>query len=151
MTVSTVRNPPLGALFLAAYSATRAGDGNLAIRSVMELRDSAHNRVAAGNFNAVKTSLEKITNAIDASGGLAAETLASAAARAIELLDDPKRAVTLKDYERLALTTPGAKVGRASAKANLHASFPCFKASGVITVVILPNMPVKNLYPVEVC
>jgi hypothetical protein len=139
--------PPPGALIFAAYNTTRAGDGNLGIRSVMELRDSAHNRVAVQNFNAVKASLEKITNAIDAAGGLFAETLESATARAIELMDDSKRAVTLKDYEKLALNTPGAKVGRASAKANLHAGFPCLKASGVITVVILPNMPVKKPVP----
>ena len=141
------RVPPLGSLFFASYNATRADEGNLAIRSVMELRDSAHNRLAVGNFNAVKASLEKVTNAINATGGLAAETLEGAAARAIELMDDSKRAVTLKDYEKLALATPGAKVGRATAKANLHASFPCFQATGVITVVILPNMPVKKPMP----
>lgn len=143
----TGRVPPSSALVFASYNTTRADAGNLAIRSAMELRDSAHNRVAVQNFNSVKAQLEKITNAIDASGGLAAETLESAAARAIELMDDSKRAVTLKDYETLALTTPGAKVARASAKANLHASFPCLKATGVITVVILPNMPVKRPTP----
>lgn len=141
------RVPPAGALFFAAFNATRAAEGNLAIRTAMELRDSAHNRVAVPNFDATKASLEKITNALNAAGGVAAETLESAIARAIELMGDSRRAVTLKDYENLALTTPGAKVARASAKANLYASLPCLKANGVITVVILPNMPVQRPVP----
>ena len=141
------RVPPAGALFFAAFNATRADEGNLAIRTVMELRESAHNRVAVPNFDTTKASLEKSTNALNAVGGVAAETLESAIARAIELMGDSRRAVTLKDYENLALTTPGAKVARAAAKANLHASFPCLKASGIITVVILPNMPVKQPVP----
>lgn len=141
------RVPPAGALFFAAFNATRAAEGNLAIRTAMELRDSAHNRVAVPNFDATKASLDKITNALNAAGGVAAETLESAIARAIELMGDSRRAVTLKDYENLALTTPGAKVARASAKANLYSSLPCLKANGVITVVILPNMPVQKPVP----
>lgn len=141
------RVPARGSLFFAVYRATRAAAGNLAAYTAMQLLDSPHNRVVVQNFDAAKQSLGEIVNALDATGGGAAETLEDAAGRAIELMSQPQRAVTLKDYEYLALKTPGAKLGRATARANLHASFPCLKATGVITVIVLPNMPVSKPAP----
>ena len=39
------------------------------------------------------------------------------------------------------MRTPGVQLARVTARANLHPSFPCFKAPGMITVMILPNLP----------
>jgi len=79
--------------------------------------------------------------------GAAAETLDGAATRAIKLVNQTNRAVTLKDYERLAKATPGTQLARAEASANRHPSFPCLKATGLITLVVLPNMPVPKPFP----
>ncbi|HZE70855.1 MAG TPA: putative baseplate assembly protein [Pyrinomonadaceae bacterium] len=141
------RVPGPGSLFFAVYRSTRAADGNLAAYTAMQLLDSAHNQVSVPHFNVAKQSTEQIINALEAGGGLAAETLTDAAGRAIQLLNEPQRAVTLKDYEYLALKTPGAKLGRATARANLHPGLPCLKAAGVITVIILPNMAVAKPVP----
>ncbi|MCI0485450.1 MAG: putative baseplate assembly protein [Blastocatellia bacterium] len=133
------RVPPKGALIIAAYRFTRAQDGNLTAGTINRLVDSPHNRAVLKNFEAVKESLAAITNPLAAAGGTAAETVAMAAGRAIELTRTPTRAVTLRDYERLALEAPGTRLARAKAIANFHPGFPCFKAPGVITLVILPD------------
>lgn len=82
-----------------------------------------------------------VTNPVPAEGGAAAETLAGAAGRAVELMSATHRAVTLGDYEELALETPGTRLARAHAIANLHPGFPCMKARGVVTLIVLPDMP----------
>jgi hypothetical protein len=82
-----------------------------------------------------------VANPLPATGGAPAETLADATGRAVELMGARRRAVTLSDYEELAMQTPGAQLARAKAVANLHPSFPCLKAPGVITLIILPDMP----------
>jgi predicted phage baseplate assembly protein len=75
-----------------------------------------------------------------AAGGLAAETLAHAIGRAIEAVTNSDRAVTLADYESLAMSTPGTKLARVAARANVHPSFPCLTAQGIITVIALPYL-----------
>jgi hypothetical protein len=134
------RAAPLDATIFAIYRTTRAMAGNLAANTIDDLVDSAHNRSILVNFNGVKQQLH-ITNPIAASGGAAAETIEGAVIRAIELLNMTWRAVTLKDYEELALNTPGVRLSRATAQANLHPSFPCLKTPGMITLIILPDMP----------
>jgi hypothetical protein len=86
-------------------------------------------------------------NPVKASGGTPAETLSEASGRAVLLMSDPHRAVTLSDYETLAKRTPGTRIARTAAKANLHPSFTCLKAPGVVTVIILPDMPVARPTP----
>jgi predicted phage baseplate assembly protein len=39
------------------------------------------------------------------------------------------------------MQTPGVHLARVTARANLHPSFPCLKALGMITVMIVPDMP----------
>jgi predicted phage baseplate assembly protein len=142
------RVPPLGAPIFAVYRATRAEAGNVAAGTVNRLSDSSHNRAALGNdFERVKAGLTAITNPVAATGGAAAESLAHAIGRAIELMETPQRAVTLKDYETLAMQTPGVRLARVTARANLHPSFPCLKASGMITLIILPDMPTLRPAP----
>ena len=88
-----------------------------------------------------------VTNPAPAIGGEAAETLAHAIGRAIELMETPQRAVTLHDYETLALQTPGVRLARVTALTNLHPSFPCFKAPGLIILIILPYLPADRPTP----
>lgn len=136
------RVPPLGAQIYVVYRATHAEAGNLAAETINQLSDSPHNRTALGNdFDQIKVSLATITNPVVATGGAVAETLAHAIGRAIELTETPQRAVTLRDYETLAKQTPGVQLARVTARANLHPSFPCIRALGMITVMIVPNQP----------
>lgn len=150
------RVPPLGSLVFAAYRITQAEAGNLGADAIDHLSDSPHNRSALlqqftpsppDGFNFVKGQLVSITNPIPATGGAAAELLTESQGRAIELLQLPRRAVTLSDYERLAKETPGARLARVTAWANLHPSLTCWKAPGMITVIILPDMPVPRPLP----
>ncbi len=126
--------------FFAISRATRAEAGNLASGSVNAFVDGAHNRSLLANFDAVKAAVA-VKQPVPASGGAAAETLGGAVERAIAMLAQPVRAVTLADYETLALNTPGTVVARAKAWANLHPSFPCMEAPGMIALVILPDLP----------
>jgi predicted phage baseplate assembly protein len=72
-------------------------------------------------------------------GGAPAESLDETHARALALLSRPARAITVADWEALALDVPGVRVGRASALAGVHPDFSCWSAPGVITVVVLPD------------
>ena len=82
-----------------------------------------------------------VTQPYAAIGGAAAETLNAAKARAVSELAAPTRAVTLEDFETLALATPGAPVARAFAIADYHPAMPCIPVSGSTTVVVLPPCP----------
>jgi hypothetical protein len=125
----------------------------------------------------VKDQLQRmITNPHPASGGAAAEPLFEAIGRAVEalhaherLLDlcaetkcqtfdqlerqrvralpAPTRAVNRLDLERLALDVPGTRVARARVWAAVHPDYPCLQAPGVVTVVVVPDMPVARPEP----
>ena len=130
---------PDSLVFVSGFE-TRAQDGNLDRHVIDTLTDSLHNRALLQNFDAVKARVT-ITNVLPATGGDAAETLEEASERALELIESPTRAVTLGDYEALARKTPGVRLARVSARANLHPGFPCFRAPGIVTVIILPSLP----------
>lgn len=72
-------------------------------------------------------------------GGAPAESLDQAHARALALLSSPGRAITVADWEALAVDVPGVPVGRAAALAGVHPDFSCWSAAGVVTVVVLPD------------
>ena len=93
------------------------------------------------DWNTAKAEVISIANPLPAAGGSQAETVARASGRADLLVKTGKRAVTLADYERLAMHTPGTHVARVTARANLHPSFPCLKAPGLITMILLPFLP----------
>jgi hypothetical protein len=146
--------PASDAPIFAIYHVTRAEGGNLASNFVKRLADSDHNRALlydAGatpdGWHAVKAQIATVTNTQPAAGGSAAETVAHAAGRAITLVETTGRAVTLADYERLALDTPGTRIARVTARANLHPDFPCFQAPGLITVIVLPYLPAGKPTP----
>lgn len=135
-------------LIFAKYEATRAQEGNLAAKAINQLADSPHNRailydpaVQPDGWTKVNKLLNCVANPLPAAGGAAAETVAHASGRADLLVESSDRAVTLEDYERLAVQTPGTQIARVAARPNLHPSFPCFKAPGMITVIVLPFLP----------
>jgi len=142
------RVPPDGCEIFASYLSTTAQAGNLGVGLINQLADSPHNRALLYDPTAVpdgwtklKGELDSITNPLPASGGAAAQTIAQAAGRADQLVESSERAVTLADYERLTLGTPGTRIARTTAIANMHPDFPCFKAPGMITVIVLPYLP----------
>ncbi len=59
----------------------------------------------------------------------------------------PTNAVNSLDIERMALTVPGTRVARARAWHNTSHTFPCLDAPGVVTLVIIPAMPVPMPQP----
>jgi predicted phage baseplate assembly protein len=71
-------------------------------------------------------------------GGAAAETLAAAEGRAVRGLAEERSAVTLADFERMALSVPGVPVVRTHAIGGFHPTLSCLPAAGCVTVVIVP-------------
>jgi hypothetical protein len=135
-------------LIFASFETIRAQDGKLGANSINTLVDSLHNRALLSNrgadpggWSTLQSQLGTISNPLSSTDGAAAETLNFAAGRADELVDTTGRAVTLADYERLALATLGARIARVTALANLHPDFPCYKAPGMISVIVLPFLP----------
>lgn len=150
------RVAPSGAPIIARYDTTRAEAGNLLAGQLTRLADTPHNRALLGlplgapgdaALEAFRNKLTRIINPLPAIGGEAAETLKHAIGRAIESIEKTPRAVTLSDYENFALQTPGARLARAEARANLHPSFSCFSAPGVITVLVAPFLPLNRPAP----
>lgn len=135
-------------LIFASFAATRAEEGKLGAGAIRTLVDSQYNRALLSQhgsdpngWQTLQAQLTGIGNPLASSGGAAAETLNLAAGRADELVDTSGRAVTLADYERFACSTHGARIARVTAIANLHPDFPCYKAPGMITVIVLPYLP----------
>jgi len=133
------RAVPQGALLVAAYSSTRGGRGNLPVGTIVRLADDDQLRYG--------DRIARIENPVPATGGSSGETLGEAASRAFWTVTRTGRAVTLADYEQLAHSTPRANVARAKAWSDLHPASPCTSAPGVITVVVLPHLPVVRPAP----
>jgi hypothetical protein len=123
------RVPPAGAPLLAVLRGTRAGQGGLDAGAVTALADGALEAALA------------VTNPWPSEGGHDAETLAHATGRAVEQREAPLRAVTLADFEALTVDTPGTHVARVTARANLYPGLDCVAAPGVVTVVVVPDLP----------
>ena len=167
--------PAQGATVLGVYRTTLAEAGNVIAGQITNVAGSAWN--AALLPAAVQTALAGIvTNRAAASGGTGQEDLPAAAGRANEVLHAherlveladvyksptldqiapdrvraihaPTRAVNLLDIERLALDVPGTCIARAHAWASLDAAYPCLSASGVVTVMIVPDLDVPKPLP----
>lgn len=142
------RVPPLRCLIFVSYLSTAAEAGNLGPKLINQLADSPHNRAVTydpaalpDGWTKLNGELAAISNPLPACGGAAAQTVTQAAGRADQLVENSGRAVTLADYERLALQTPGTRVARVTAIPNVHPDFPCYKAPGIVTVIVLPYLP----------
>lgn len=132
---------PHGALPLASYETTRAEAGNLPAGTIKSLPDIIQNRVLVDDLAAIASAIASISNPQPASGGAAAETTDDTSARLLATLDTPQRAVTLDDTRWLSFQTPGVRLARVAAIANVHPAYPCMKAPGIVTVIVLPGLP----------
>jgi predicted phage baseplate assembly protein len=83
--------------------------------------------------------LARVTNLFPADGGADEETLEAAKLRAGQSLQSRGRAVTIDDFETIAMQA--GPVGRAKALPLFHPSFPTINVPGVVTVVIVPDVP----------
>jgi predicted phage baseplate assembly protein len=126
------RRIPPGAQVSARYRSTRGAAGNLP---------------AGRTASTAIAGVAGISNPVAAEGGAMAETLAEATARAVDAVERTPRAVTLADYESLALKTPGVRLARVEARANLDPALPCLRATGVVTVLVLPFLPRRKPMP----
>lgn len=138
--------PSDGSLF-AKYRVTRAGSGNVPARAIDALADSPSNRALLADWSGLKTALRSIGNPLPAEGGADAEDVPRATGRAVEMMQAPVRAVTLADYERLARETPGVRLARVAARANLHPALPCRRVPGMVTLILLPELPERRPFP----
>ena len=148
------RVPPLACELFAVYAATRAQAGNLSANAINTLADTPYNHAllydpttGTDGWATLRQQIGVVSNPLPAWGGAAEETVAHAAGRATQLVEVTGRAVTTADYERLALSTPGTQIARVTAIANLHPAFPCYKAPGMITVIVLPYLPQGSPLP----
>jgi predicted phage baseplate assembly protein len=114
-----------------SFLVTRAAQGNLPEGRVFQL--------AAPLPNSEK--LASVVNPVAAAGGRDAETLAAATGRALAGLRSPGRAITARDYEVLALETPGTDLARVAVVPDCHPAFDCLQAPGVITVIPVTHLP----------
>lgn len=153
--IATSAKPPVEKCLLFARGELTLGqDPNLAAGSITQLASSAHNQAlffdssaTPDGLAAFQAKIASLSNPGPVTNGADEETIARASARADRLVGSSPRAVTLADYERLALGTPGARVARSKALPNLNPDFPCFSAPGMIAVVILPFLPQGKPYP----
>jgi hypothetical protein len=112
--------------------------GNVPAHSLLLWLDNAHNQALVPGWSALVPTL-KLRQPFASFGGAAAESLKAAVARAIEETRTPPVVLTLMDFELAALATPGVAVARARAIADLYPPLPCFRASGDVTVVVIPD------------
>lgn len=121
------RVAPTGAEIIVKYKIGGGPTGNVEARKLT--------RSLAGHPNLT------ISQPFAAIGGANAELLTAAQGRAIASLAKPRRAVTLGDFEELALATPGVPVAKAHAIADYDPALPCLPALGSVTVVVVPHCP----------
>lgn len=108
--------------------------------------------VAAATITELQTTLdgiESVTNHRPATGGAAEEPLEDAKLRAATALKNKGRAVTVEDFESLALATPGTLVRRAKALPLHHPRYTGAPIPGVITVIVVPESDTPNPLPNE--
>lgn len=126
--------PQEDGLVTAVAHATLASEGNVSAGTVDRITGAAPTGAT-------------VRQPVDATGGAHAETLGEAKARAEALARATTRAVTAADIEQLARTTPGTRIARVAVLPELHPAFPCVRAPGVVTVVLVPYLPVGRPVP----
>jgi predicted phage baseplate assembly protein len=134
------QRPPAGAEILASYQVGGGEAGNLPSGAIRLALDNPRNRSLVAGWEAIAGSLE-VEQPYPARGGAAAESLASARGRALQIVRHRERAVTAEDFEGLARQVPGLPVARARVIPNRHPDLPCFPAPGCLTVVVVPDCP----------
>jgi predicted phage baseplate assembly protein len=125
------------------YAAYRTGGGvagNVAAQTLTTVPSTAHNLALVPALGTLVTPLG-VLQVLAADGGAPRETLSAAQARAFAAVCAVDKAVTLEDFERLALATPGVPVARVSAVSNLDPDLACYPAPGVVTLIVIPPCP----------
>lgn len=125
--------------------------GNIVARSYRYGGGSAGN-APAGAITSLLTSVTgvaTVTNHQAAGGGADQETLDDTKLRAPSEIKSRSRAVTVEDYEILAEEAPGASVGRACALPLAHPNLPGAQIPGVVTVIVVPEVPGPKPTPNE--
>jgi predicted phage baseplate assembly protein len=142
------RTAPAGSLVVVTGDGTRGSAGNVASGAIDAIANSTRNQAIYGHVIA-NNPVRRIRNPSPATGATDSETIRGAIARARVERESPHRAVTLDDHVALALRTPGARIARAEARANFHPGFPCLVAPGIVTVLILPHLPLGRPEPTD--
>lgn len=135
-----LRAEPLPADFevFARYRVGGGAAGNIEAGTLAALPASTPNLALAPALGGLAAPLA-VQQPFAAVGGSARETLDALRARAYTRATEVDKAVTLQDFERLALATPGVPVARAHAVAGLAPQLPCYPAPGLVTVVVVPR------------
>ena len=140
------RVPPAGAVIVVSGAVTSGLAGNVPVAAFQTLDAGPHN-AALFDVAAAGARLRSIVNPNPAHGGAEAETIEHCEGRAALLVDEPARAVTRSDCELLALATPGTCISRASAIVNYFPGMQCYSAPGMMTVVVVPSLPLGRPVP----
>lgn len=138
------RVPPAGARITVTCKIGGGAAGNIDAGKLAQVLDNEHNKALVPNWDAVKDNLsdtQPVAQPFPAFGGADAESLSDAKARAVELLGSVKRAVTIGDFESLALAVPGVPVARAFAIPDYDPGTPFLPAPGSLTIVLVPDGP----------
>lgn len=100
--------------------------------------------VDAGQLSALMTGIpgiaaDQVANLLPSGGGSDEESLADAQVRAVGSLRSRDRAVTPGDFETLAVQSGG--IARARALPLYHPDFPGIDVPGVVSVIVVPDVP----------
>ena len=82
----------------------------------------------------------EVTNRRPAAGGAPAESLDEAKSRVRRDSKRRTRAVTVADFEELALQTPGVRLARVKVLPEYHPKLPAIEIPGAVTVVAVPKI-----------
>ena len=128
------------------FAAYQALSGSSSVAQLAGIADNVHNRARLADPGVIARVAAGAIEVLDAA--VPAETLAHAIGRAMQLREARLRAVTLEDFEAIALETPGLRVARAIARPNLYPGLECVSAPGVLSVIVLPSLPLERPTPV---
>ena len=117
------------------YKTTRGSAGNVPAGLKFAIDNGGSGRIFGKNME-------------EAAGGKSAESIEQAKDRAKKDFRTISRAITSKDYEDLALSTPGLRVARAEAIPNYDPDYPCVSIPGTVTVVAVPQARGERVTPV---
>jgi predicted phage baseplate assembly protein len=125
---------------LAAYRVGGGVAGNIAAETLTRVPPNAINDALTQPqpLSALAAALT-VWQPFAAAGGKPRESLRAMQARAWLHATRVDKAVTLADFERLALETPGVPVARVRAVAGAHPTLPCYPAPGIVQLIVVPR------------
>ena len=131
---------PAGYQLLASYRVGGGVTGNIEAETLMQVPANAINDALTQPqpLSALGTPLT-VRQPFAALGGAPREMLRAMQARAYEHATRVDKAVTLTDFEQLALQTPAVPVARTRAVAGAHPTLPCYPAPGIVQLIVVPR------------